>query len=95
MRRRQYSIALVTTLLLHGCGGNDNPAAPTGGMTPTPTPTPIVVTVSAQVVDNAALQGVKGVIGHPPVENRNLRVTGDLEVAGGNATLGAQVLFTF
>ena len=95
MRHGRYSAALFTVVLLHGCGGNDSPTAPTGGAAPTPTPTPIVVTVTAQVVDNAALQGVRSFDIGPTIEDRDLRVIGNVDVFGGTATLRADLFYTF
>jgi hypothetical protein len=97
MRHGRYTAALFTVVLLHGCGGNDSPTAPTGGAapTPTPTPTPIVVTVTAQVVDNAALQGVRSFDVSPTTEDHNLRVIGNVNVTGGNATVDAYLSYTF
>ena len=97
MRHGRYSAALLTALLLPGCGGNDCPTAPTGGGTPNPTPTPapIVVTVTAQVANNTALRGIQGLIGGAPTASRRVRVTGGVDVVGGTADVAGVVKFTF
>jgi len=71
------------------CGGSDSPTAPT----PTPTQvTPIVVSVTAQIADSAQGLTVRGLGSGKILESRNVRVTGRVNVTGGNATVETKVI---
>ena len=87
MTRSVFVILTLAAVPLVSCGGNDSPAAPTPVATPT---TPIVVTLTAQVVANV-VQGLKTVDDRGFVDRRNIRVTGNVAVTGGNATVEAMV----
>ena len=66
MTRSVFAILAVAAMPLVSCGGTDSPAAPTPVQPPT---TPIVVTLTAQVVANAA-QGLRTVDDRGFVERR-------------------------
>ena len=92
MRRGCGSLTWLVPIVLQACGGGDGPAAPT--QMPPPTVTPIVVTITAQVTDNPAAANLRGFQDQGIIEKRNVRVTGEVRVTGGNATVGATVTFT-
>ena len=94
MRGCSFAGLTPALLLLSACG-SENPAAPT---MVDPPPPPIVVTLTAQVVSNQAvsgvMQGVRTVVDRGFVERRNVRVIGNVDVTGGNATVEATVTLT-
>ncbi len=96
MQGARYSTALLTALFLFGCGGDDSPTAPTMvPTTPTAPTAPIVVTITAQVVNNASNQGLRTLTPQGTVESHNLRVTGNVDVMGGNVTISTTLIYTF
>jgi hypothetical protein len=91
MRNTCVPLALLVPLVLQACGGQDSPTAPTAG---DPPEAPIVVTITANVVANAA-QALR-TFHEPPriVENRNVHVTGSIQVTGGTAMVETTVTYT-
>ena len=92
MRPERLVPLVLATLVLHACGGDDSPTAPT--VVNQPAQAPIVVTVTAQVA-SSSVQGIRSFGEQSAVENRNVRVTGTVDVTGGSASVSASVSYTY